>query len=69
LVRLVDIEGTVIRFAGVDLLDGTPVIDIKPYVTRLDRPPVEPACGWFDTVTFEDGVTPASLLDRPSGSS
>jgi tRNA-Thr(GGU) m(6)t(6)A37 methyltransferase TsaA len=39
LVQIVEVSGTVIRFAGVDLLDGTPVLDIKPFVTRFDRPP------------------------------
>jgi tRNA-Thr(GGU) m(6)t(6)A37 methyltransferase TsaA len=54
-------------FAGVDLLDGTPVLDIKPYVTRFDRPPgdAEPRCGWFDTIPIADGSTP-SKLGRPS---
>ena len=46
---------TTVRFAGVDLLDGTPVLDIKPYVTRFDRPPGEPRCGWFDQVAMRDG--------------
>src|SRR5215831_15831535 len=31
-------SGPTIRFAGVDLIDGTPVIDLKPYVTRFDLP-------------------------------
>ena len=35
LVRLVEVTGERMRFAGVDLVDGTPVIDIKPYVTAL----------------------------------
>lgn len=61
LVRLVAIEAGTIRFAGVDMLDGTPVIDVKPYVARFDQPPGPVRCGWFDTVTFAEGVTPASL--------
>jgi tRNA (Thr-GGU) A37 N-methylase len=44
LVELLDVAGGTVRFAGVDLLDGTPVLDIKPYVTRFDRPPGEPRC-------------------------
>ncbi|CAN0506406.1 unnamed protein product, partial [Laminaria digitata] len=27
-----------IRLSGVDLVDGTPVLDIKPYVPDYDRP-------------------------------
>jgi tRNA (Thr-GGU) A37 N-methylase len=36
--QLLEVTGQAVTFAGVDLLDGTPVIDIKPYVTRFDRP-------------------------------
>jgi tRNA (adenine37-N6)-methyltransferase len=61
LIRLTEIAGPVIRFSGVDLIDGTPVLDIKPYVTRFDRPPGEPRCGWFDEVQISDGLTPADL--------
>ncbi|MBO0816551.1 MAG: tRNA (N6-threonylcarbamoyladenosine(37)-N6)-methyltransferase TrmO [Actinobacteria bacterium] len=61
LVQLLDVTGLVIRFAGVDLLDGTPVIDLKPYVTRFDRPPGEPRCGWYDSVPISDGITPTQL--------
>ena len=52
------------RFPGVDLLDGTPVLDLKPYVSRFDRPDGEPRCGWFDEVDIADGVTPADLGTR-----
>jgi tRNA-Thr(GGU) m(6)t(6)A37 methyltransferase TsaA len=61
LVHLRGITGRNVRFAGVDVIDGTPVVDLKPYVTRFDRPDGEPRCGWFDTVPLADGVTPAEL--------
>lgn len=61
LVRLLEVSGRTVRFAGVDLLDGTPVLDLKPYVTKFDRPPGEPRCGWFDGVAVPEGVTPADL--------
>jgi tRNA-Thr(GGU) m(6)t(6)A37 methyltransferase TsaA len=64
LVRLVGINGPVVRFAGVDLLDGTPVVDIKPYVSRFDRPDGDPCCGWYDTVPIAPGVRPADLGPR-----
>ena len=60
LIQLLDVTGPVIRFAGVDRLDGTPVIDLKPYVARFDRPPGEPRCGWYDQVPIRDGVSPAN---------
>ena len=34
--RILSIDGTVIRVDDIDAFDGTPVIDIKPYVPRLD---------------------------------
>jgi tRNA-Thr(GGU) m(6)t(6)A37 methyltransferase TsaA len=61
LVRLVAVSGGQVRFAGVDLLDGTPVVDIKPYVARFDRPDGEVHCGWFDTVEMPEAVTPGDL--------
>jgi tRNA (adenine37-N6)-methyltransferase len=61
LVRLVAIGGTNIRFAGVDMLTGTALLDIKPYVERLDHPAGPVRCGWFDTVIFDDKLTPNSL--------
>jgi len=65
LVRLLAVDGPLVHFAGVDLLDGTPVVDLKPYVSAFDRPPGEPACGWFDEVDLPLGATPQSLRDPP----
>lgn len=64
LVRLVAVDPTRITFAGVDMVDGTPVIDIKPYVARFDLPPGDPRCGWFDEVETPEAVTPDELLAR-----
>jgi len=61
LIGLHEITGPEIRFSGVDLIDGTPVIDLKPYVSRFDRPDAEPRCGWFDEIPFALGATPADL--------
>ncbi|MCU0577820.1 MAG: tRNA (N6-threonylcarbamoyladenosine(37)-N6)-methyltransferase TrmO [Desulfobacterota bacterium] len=36
IVELLRREGTTLHFAGVDILDGTPLLDIKPYVGRFD---------------------------------
>jgi tRNA-Thr(GGU) m(6)t(6)A37 methyltransferase TsaA len=41
LVELVGIDGTAITFRGVDLVDGTPVLDIKPWFADCDLPPDE----------------------------
>jgi tRNA-Thr(GGU) m(6)t(6)A37 methyltransferase TsaA len=36
-VRLLGIDGGVVRVCGLDALDGTPVLDIKPYMPPFDR--------------------------------
>jgi tRNA-Thr(GGU) m(6)t(6)A37 methyltransferase TsaA len=61
LVRLGAITGRFVSYAGVDLLDGTPIIDLKPYVTRFDHPDEPVRCGWFDEVAMPEGATPADL--------
>ncbi len=48
-VRLLNIEGNILRLAEVDILDDTPLLDIKPYVPQYDNYPVQ-RCGWLDTV-------------------
>ncbi len=35
-VRLVRVAGNILHIENVDLLDGTPVLDIKPYVPQFD---------------------------------
>jgi len=48
-VELVRREGNVLHLDGLDVLDGTPLLDIKPYVARFDR--VETTRnGWQDGV-------------------
>ena len=49
-VRLLNIEGNILRLAEVDILDDTPLLDIKPYVPQYDNYPVQ-RCGWLDSVT------------------
>lgn len=47
IVRLVALEdGGILRFTGNDMLDGTPVLDIKPYVPRFDVRETD-RIGWF----------------------
>jgi tRNA (adenine37-N6)-methyltransferase len=45
-VRLVSVSGSTIEIADVDMVDGTPLLDIKPYVPAFDdRDGVR--VGWF----------------------
>lgn len=48
-VRLLNIEAHILRLAEVDILDDTPLLDIKPYVPHYDNYPVT-RCGWLDSV-------------------
>lgn len=51
-VELVRCEGNVLHLDGVDILDGTPLLDIKPYTAKFDR--FETSCnGWQDDVDEE----------------
>ena len=45
-VRLVRREGHVLHVDGIDVLDGTPLLDIKPYVPPFDAFP-EATTGWL----------------------
>ena len=47
LVRLTGIEGAVLHVEELDLLDGTPLLDIKPYVPPFDERP-DARYGWFE---------------------
>ena len=44
-VRLVGVEGTNLSVVGLDCLDGTPLVDIKPYFASVDAVP-EAVVGW-----------------------
>lgn len=48
LVRLEHMTGEGFEFSGVDLLDETPLLDIKPYEPRIDSPWTRPVrSGWY----------------------
>lgn len=38
LVEIQSVDKTCIHFIGTDMVDGTPVLDIKPYIPRYDSP-------------------------------
>jgi tRNA-Thr(GGU) m(6)t(6)A37 methyltransferase TsaA len=48
-VRLIRIEGLTLHVRGVDLLDGTPILDIKPYIPYADAFP-DSRAGWIDEI-------------------
>jgi tRNA-Thr(GGU) m(6)t(6)A37 methyltransferase TsaA len=60
-VRLLSREGRLLKVRGVDMLDGTPLLDIKPYVARFDAPK-ESTSGWLEP--HLDRVAEARAADR-----
>jgi tRNA-Thr(GGU) m(6)t(6)A37 methyltransferase TsaA len=46
-VRLQSIRGTTLEVSGLDVVDGTPLLDIKPYVPEFDSFP-DSRAGWLD---------------------
>jgi tRNA (adenine37-N6)-methyltransferase len=46
-VRLLTVQEGILEVADVDMIDGTPLLDIKPYVPEFDCYPASKA-GWFD---------------------
>ena len=46
-VELVKVEGSVVTFKGIDILDGTPLLDIKPYIENFDKVEGEIRSGWM----------------------
>ncbi len=51
-VKLLSVEGNRLEIEDVDMLDGTPLLDIKPYAAKFDHFPVT-RCGWMDAVNKE----------------
>jgi tRNA-Thr(GGU) m(6)t(6)A37 methyltransferase TsaA len=47
IVRLLERKSNILKIENVDVLDGTPLLDIKPYVARFDRPKAD-RFGWLE---------------------
>ena len=48
LCRLIAVETDSVVVQGLDLLDRTPVLDIKPFVPLFDSPTTPASSGWFE---------------------
>ena len=57
-VRLLGVHGATLLVSDVDMLDGTPLLDIKPYVPAFDYFPVE-RVGWYERVSAAGAVADA----------
>ena len=45
------VKDNVLHCTDIDVLDGTPLLDIKPYVKQFDHRD-NPRCGWYDTLNW-----------------
>jgi len=59
-VKIKSIEGNKIYFTEVDILDGTPLLDIKPYIKYFDNR-CDVVSGWVDK-HFKDGKIPDGTI-------
>ena len=61
-VKIKNIEANRMYFTEVDVLDGTPLLDIKPYVKYFDSRD-DAVSGWLDK-HFADGTIPDGVRTR-----
>jgi tRNA-Thr(GGU) m(6)t(6)A37 methyltransferase TsaA len=47
-VRLLGVEGNTLRLGNMDILEGTPLLDVKPYVPDFDGPGDDLRLGWLE---------------------
>jgi tRNA-Thr(GGU) m(6)t(6)A37 methyltransferase TsaA len=62
LVKLKEVRGNILHIVGMDILDGTAVLDIKPYCEQFDKVS-EPRCGWQDELEDEEVQRLGKRLD------
>jgi tRNA-Thr(GGU) m(6)t(6)A37 methyltransferase TsaA len=66
IVRLLSVHDRYLEIAEVDILDGTPILDIKPYVHQFDHRD-EVMNGWVDQAQLGENkgksITPKSLRE------
>ena len=65
IVELTGVEGRILHFDGADILDGTPLLDIKPYTEKFDLHNVKKS-GWQDEVDEETAHRRGKRGHRPS---
>lgn len=65
LVKLERIENAVLYFSGVDLVDGTPVLDIKPYLPEIESISTEKV-GWTRDAESSDKSSHVNVEFTPT---
>lgn len=59
LCRIESVDGNQIKVAGIDAFDGTPVVDLKPYIPALDRPDDVRVPDWISQTAEAGRTAPA----------
>ena len=54
-VRVVSVRGRFVHVTGLDILDGTPILELKPYVPEYDSFP-NAHRGWLESDTVRQGA-------------
>jgi tRNA-Thr(GGU) m(6)t(6)A37 methyltransferase TsaA len=54
--RLCEVSGTTLKVTGVDMLDQSPLYDIKPYVPAFDQPAGDIRLGWLEGKADQAGA-------------
>jgi len=78
--RVLGVRGRFVHVAEMDLLDGSPILDIKPYVTEYDSfpeaktawladPTVMPGAMWADGRFERSASEPAGVADSQTSRS
>lgn len=52
-VKLVSVEKNIVTIQGIDILNGTPLLDIKPYIENFDKIEGEAKSGWMKSTLQE----------------
>jgi len=51
-VEIIGIENAVVRVAGLDVIDNTPILDIKPYTPQYDAPTNAKVPDWVNKLDY-----------------
>jgi tRNA-Thr(GGU) m(6)t(6)A37 methyltransferase TsaA len=65
-VRLDEVRGLVLHVRDLDMIDGTPVLDLKPYVPYADAFP-RSRTGWLEPLVTEPTAEPGLAIDPEPG--
>jgi tRNA (Thr-GGU) A37 N-methylase len=65
LVRVVSVRDSTVTVVGLDAIDGTPILDMKPYKPVYDTLPVHPAERDAEAAERDQPWIPAAITNRP----